>query len=80
MYGSGHLYTLASDIPAIQILPATDGQVGLSPVSKLPQGTEIAPCGKGFDRHTMKVSCHGHYYYVFLRDLEEREPIVNGLN
>lgn len=80
MYGSGHLYTLASDIPAIQILPLTDGEIGLCPVSKLPQGAEVAPCGNGFDRHTMKVCCHGNFYYVFLRDLEEREGIVSGWN
>lgn len=80
MFSSGLSYTLVSDIPAIQILPSVDGKGDLSPVSKLPQGAELSPCGKGFDPQTVKVCCHGDYYYVFLRDLQEKDPIVGGLN
>jgi hypothetical protein len=80
VFSSGFSYTLPSDIPAIQILPSLDGKIDLSPVSMLPQGAELSPCGKGFDLQTVKVRCHGHYYYVFLRDLQEKDPIVSGLN
>lgn len=80
MFTPGLSYTLESDIPAIQILPSLDGKVRLSPVSRLPQGAELSPCGKGFDTQTVKVCFHGQFYYVFLRDLQEREPIVGGLN
>ena len=80
MYSSGYSYTLDSDIPAIQILPSDGGGFGLSPVSKLPQGAEIAPCGNGFDLHTLKVRCQGHYYYVFRRDLCLADSVINGRN
>ncbi len=69
---AGHFYRLNSQIPAIQILSAADDGIRLSPVSKLPQGSELLTCGPGFDSNTMKVSCQGQYYYVFVKDLEER--------
>lgn len=80
MLSSGLSYTLVSEIPAIQILPSTDGKIDLGPVSRLPQGAELSPCGKGFDPQTVKVRSHGNYYYVFLRDLQDEGPIVAGLN
>lgn len=76
----GHFYTLANDVSAIQILPSVDGEVRLSPVSKLPQGAEVATCGKGFDLETIKVSCYGFFYYVFLKDFEEKGCFAGGIN
>jgi hypothetical protein len=80
MYSLGYSYTLDSDIPAIQILPSESDGFGLSPVSKLPQGAEVAPCGNGFDLHTLKVRYQGHYYYVFRRDLCLADPVISRLN
>ncbi len=76
MYNSGYAYTLPSDIPAIQIIASQNGDIGLSPVSRLPQGAEIIPCGDGFDPETVKVLCGGQFYYVFLSDLTEKAAIL----
>lgn len=71
-FSADHFYKLRTQIPAIQILPSADDEVRLSPVSKLPQGAELFSCGPGFDSETIKVCCQGQYYFVFVRDLEER--------
>ncbi|MCU1294868.1 MAG: hypothetical protein JWP08_3718 [Bryobacterales bacterium] len=72
----GHTYILANAISAMQALPPVDDEVCLSPVSKLPRGAEITTCGAGFDWQTVKVFYQGHFYYVFLCDLEERKLIL----
>jgi hypothetical protein len=74
----GHSYTLTNAISAMQILPSAKDEVCLSPVSKLPRGAEITACGAGFDWQTLKVFYQGHFYYVFLRDLEEKQLVLTA--
>jgi hypothetical protein len=69
-------YTLSTDIPAIQVLPAGAGLMGLGPVLKLPRGAQIEACGAGFDDRTMKVRYADSLYYVFLEDLEIKRKSV----
>ena len=72
-------YTLSTDIPAIQVLPAGAGLMGLGPVLKLPRGAQIEACGAGFDDHTLKVRYADSLYYVFLEDLEiKRKSAVSA--
>jgi hypothetical protein len=64
------VYTLSSDISAMQILPFAESGARLSPVSWLPRGAEIETCGVGFDDQTLKVCYQGQFYFVFLQDLD----------
>ncbi len=79
-FTAGQLYTLPDDTAAIQVLPSGDGIADLGPVSKLPRGAQILPCGRGFDHQTLMVSCHGHFYYLFVRDLEPFNRPALGIN
>ena len=72
------VYTLSSDISAMQVLPFSEGGARLSPVSRLPRGARIEACGDGFDEQTLKVSYEGHYYFVFLQDLEPQKKSVTA--
>jgi hypothetical protein len=72
----GRTYTLSNPISAMQALPSATDELCLSPVSKLPTGAEITACGAGFDGQTVKVFYQGHFYYVFIRDLEEKKSIL----
>lgn len=61
---------LTRPISAVQIESGDDGNSRLGPLSQLPKGVEIAFCGDGFNERTAKVSCHGHFYFVFLQDFD----------
>jgi hypothetical protein len=70
-------YTLSRDISAIQILPSDGPGAWLSPVSKLPRGARIQAVG---DRNgeTLKVAFEGHYYLVFVDDLEAQRKTMTA--
>jgi hypothetical protein len=60
----------------MQILPFDEAGARLSPVSRLPRGARIEACGAGYDDQTLKVAYEGHYYLVFLQDLEAQRKSV----
>lgn len=61
---------LTKPIAAVQLEIGGDGNSRLGLLSQLPPGVEIAICGDGFNERTAKVTCHGHFYFVFLQDLD----------
>ncbi len=64
-------YTLGRKVSAIQILPpGEDGIRHLGLITQLPEGVEVNVGGPGFNDRTVKVSCGGSSYFVFLEDLE----------
>jgi hypothetical protein len=65
----GRRYVLTRNIPAIQIVPEGE-QDRLGLIAQLPQSAELEACGSGFDSQTIKVRCHGSFYFVFLQDLD----------
>ena len=68
-------YTLSNEIPAMELIPAPNGETRLGPVSRIPEGAELEACGQGFNDRTLKVRCQGKFYFVFLQDLElQRKP------
>ena len=67
---SERLYTLAEDIPAIELAAKMTGEMCLGLVSKIPAGSDIECCGQGFDGQTVKVRWRGKFYFVFREDLE----------
>ncbi len=73
-----NLITLARPIVAVQLEPSTEGSYRMGLLSQLPSGAELAVCGRGFNDRTAKVSCHGHFYFVFLQDIELAERIEYG--
>jgi hypothetical protein len=65
------VFTLASSVSAIQILPTEDGErTRLGLITQLPVGAEIEIGGPGFSDRTVSVRCSGASYFVFLDDLE----------
>lgn len=46
------------------------GNSRLSLLSQLPPGVELVLCGDGFNERTAKVTCHGHFFFVFIQDLQ----------
>jgi hypothetical protein len=66
--------TLCKNIAAIQIRPAGNGEEHLGLLSQLPKGAELHICGDGFNSRTVKVEWRGHFYFVFMQDIE----IQNG--
>ena len=73
------VYTLSRDISAMQILPFDEAGARLSPVSKLPRGARIEACGAGYDEHTLKVAYEGHFYLVFLQDLDTQRKSMTAV-
>lgn len=63
-------YILAKSISAIQLVPDKEGSTRLGIISELLKGTQIDVCGDGFNQRTIKVHCHGRFYFVFLQDIE----------
>lgn len=67
---SERLYTLAEEIPAIELTPEVTGEMRLGLVSKIPADSDVECCGQGFDGRTVKVRWRGKFYFVFRQDLE----------
>ena len=69
--GDEQIFCLAKNVAAIQVLP-DEGRdtTRLGMITQLPQGAELAVCGKGFNERTVKVRWAGGMYFVFLQDLE----------
>ena len=70
--------TLLKNIAAIELRPAEDGRPSLSAITQLPRDSELQICGPGFNPRTVKVRSSGHYYFVFLQDLEEGSVTYDG--
>ena len=67
---SAGLHTLTEEIRAIELVTDANGEMRLGLVSKIPAGSAVECCGKGFNEGTLKVRCHGKFYFVFQHDLE----------
>lgn len=64
-------YTLARNVPAIQILPGnTEDRSKIGLITQLPEGVQVEVGGPGFDDRTVRIRYSGNAYYVFLEDLE----------
>lgn len=61
---------LQKAVSAIQVFQNEDGTSRLGLLSKLGPGTALERCGDGFNERTVKVRVDGHYYFVFLQDLD----------
>ena len=70
-------YTLARNISAIQVLPGNEGSARLGTILQLPEGTQLRICGDGFNERTVKISCEGGHYFVFLEDIKP-EPLLRA--
>jgi hypothetical protein len=66
-------FTLPKNIAAIQLQHTEDGEERLGVISQLPRDAHLRVCGDGFNSRTVKVRCLGHYYFVFLQDIEPSE-------
>ena len=74
---SERLYTLAEEIPAIELTPEVTGEMRLGLVSKIPADSDVECCGQGFDGRTVKVRWRGKFYFVFRQDFESQcKPAV----
>lgn len=69
---SAEKIALQKPISAIQVFQQEDGTTRLGLLSKLGPGTALERCGEGFNNRTVKVRVDGHYYFVFLDDLESQ--------
>jgi hypothetical protein len=70
-------YTLPRNVSAFQILsPDSADQSRLGLMTQLPAGAQLDVRGPGFDNRTIRVSCAGAAYYVFLEDLEPQRKRV----
>ncbi len=62
-------FTLSDDVSAVQLQPSSDSEPRLGPVSKLPRGARVQPCGNGFNSNTLKVFYEGQFYYIFAKEV-----------
>jgi hypothetical protein len=62
-------FTLPDDVSAVPIQPSSGPEPRLGPVSKLPRGARVQPCGNGFNSNTLKVFYEGQFYYIFAKEL-----------
>lgn len=69
----GPAVTLSRFISAIQLVRQNDGTAKLGLLTQLSPGTQIIPCGDGFNAKTIKVSVRGQWFFVFAQDVE---PLV----
>ena len=67
---SGQKIALQKPVSAIQVFEEEDGSTRLGLLLQLGPGTPIERCGEGFNKRTVKVRANGHYYFMFLDDLE----------
>lgn len=65
--------TLPKDITAIYLGTTEEGESRLACVSSIPEGAELRVCGRGFNTRSVEVNWNGHYYFVFLQDIEHPE-------
>jgi hypothetical protein len=64
-------YVLPNNVSAIQVVSAADGEpTRLGLITQLPEGAEIHVGGPGFSEETLKVTCQGAAYFIFLDDLQ----------
>jgi hypothetical protein len=61
---------LAKDICALELVPAERGEARFGGIVELRKGTCLEVCGSGFNDRTIKAHCEGHFYFIFLRDIE----------
>ncbi|MBV8549822.1 MAG: hypothetical protein JOY54_00875 [Acidobacteriaceae bacterium] len=62
-------------LSAVHLEPGPgDGSARLGAIETLPEGTPVEVCGAGYNDRTVKIRCHGQYYFVFQVDLDS-EPI-----
>ena len=69
---SGGKIALYKPISAIQVFEEQDGSTRLGLLSKLGPSVTLERCGDGFNKRTVKVRTNGHFYFVFLDDLESQ--------
>jgi hypothetical protein len=55
---------------AIQVTPDAKAGERLGTISRLPGGAQVTVCGSGFNDQTVRVSCNGSFYFVFLEDVD----------
>lgn len=73
-------FTLSGDVSAIELIRIENGDAGLGPVLKIPEGAEIHFCGEGFNDQTLKVRWEDQFYFVFLQDLQaQRKPMAQAV-
>lgn len=62
---------LAHCIRAVPIVVGVGDREEVGPISQLPEGARLRFCGDGFNDFTVRVYWEGHYYFVFLQDLQD---------
>lgn len=70
--------TLPKNIAGIHLRIAEDGKSRLGCVSSIPEGAELRVCGSGFNTRTVEVDWNGHFYFVFLQDIESPEKTTSA--
>ncbi|MBV9264632.1 MAG: hypothetical protein JO061_00540 [Acidobacteriaceae bacterium] len=66
--------TAPKEISALELVPTATG-ARLGHIASLPKGTRLEICGGGFNERTVKARCQGHFYFVFLQDIETFERV-----
>jgi hypothetical protein len=72
----GEKVPLLKSVLAIQLEQNPDGRAKLGLLSRLGPGIVVERCGKGFDDRTVKIRANGHYYFVFLQELESQATLA----
>jgi hypothetical protein len=74
----GERIPLLKSVLAIQLEQNESGSGKLGMLSRLGPGMIVERCGMGFDDRTVKVRVNGHYYFVFLQDLEAQTTAASN--
>jgi hypothetical protein len=64
-----HPIILSKAISALAIEADECGGRQCGPIGQLSTGARLMPVGDGFNERTVKVQCHGRFYFVFLQDI-----------